>query len=233
MVVDVNSVINTLLKGMGVPTAGPFREIGPQANPNLKPLPYDPDGAKKLLATAGWRPGSDGVLARDGVKFEFDLTVGAGSPMVDRLATYLKNQFENAGIRMRITPWEFAVMQKRIDDRDFDAVFMSWMGSGPEDDPSQIWHSKSIENKGSNFIGFNNPESDRLLDEARTTMDKQKRMELWHKWEALIVEEQPYTFVYSRPDRMFVNGRFKNTEPYKLDVYPYDWYVPAAAQKYK
>jgi len=233
MLIDTQAVCLNLLKGMGFPTAGPFREIGPQANTALKPLAYDPEGAKKLLAQAGWKPGTDGVLARDGVKFEFDLTTGAGSPMVDRLSNYLKNQFESAGIRMRITPWEFAVMQKRIDDRDFDAVFMSWMGSGPEDDPTQIWHSKSMENKGSNFIGFNNKESDQLLEEARTTMDREKRLALWHKWETLIVEEQPYTFMYSRPDRMFVNGRMKNTDPYKLDVYPLDWYVPTAAQKYK
>ena len=87
--------------------------------------------------------------------------------------------------------------------------------------------------KGSNFISFNNPESDKLLDEARTTLDRNKRMELWHRWEALIADEQPYTFLWARPDRVFINGRFKNTEPYKLDIAPYDWYVPAAAQKYK
>ncbi len=233
MLIDRESAIKNLLKGMGALTAGPFCPVSPQCNTDLKPLPYDPEGAKKLLAAAGWKPGTDGVLMRDGVRFEFDLTLPAGSPMIDRIGNYVKGQFESAGIRMRITPWEFAVMNTRIDDRNFDAVTMSWLGSGPEDDPYQIWDSKSIADKGSNFISFENPESDRLIETARTTLDRTKRMELWHKWEALIAEEQPYTFLWARPDRAFINGRFKNTEPYKLDINAYDWYVPAAAQKYK
>ena len=233
MLIDRESAIKNLLKGMGVMTPGPFCPVSSQANPDLKPLPYDPEAAKKILAAAGWKPGADGVLARNGARFEFDLMLPAGSPMIDRIANYVKSQFESAGIRMRITPWEFAVMNTRIDERNFDAVTMAWMGSGPEDDPTQIWHSKSMADKGSNFISFNNPESDKLLDEARTTLDRNKRMELWHRWEALIADEQPYTFLWARPDRVFINGRFKNTEPYKLDIAPYDWYVPAAAQKYK
>jgi peptide/nickel transport system substrate-binding protein len=232
MLIDRQSAINNLLKGMGEMTPGPFSPVSPQANADLKPLPYDPEGAKKLLAEAGWKPGPDGVLVREGVRFEFELTMGANNPVGERIANYVKGQFESAGIRMRVTPWEFAVMQTRIDDRNFDAVSMSWMGGGAEEDPTQIWSSKSIADKGSNFISFDNPESDKLLDEARTTMNRAKRMELWHKWEALIADEQPYTFLWARPDRVFVNGRFKNTEPYKLDLAPYDWYVPAAAQKY-
>lgn len=233
MLIDCNAVINSIAKGMGVPTAGPFSPVSPQSNPDLKPLAYDPEGAKKLLAAAGWKPGSDGILQRDGVKFQFDLSMGVGSPLVDRIANYVKNQFESAGIQMRITPWEFAVLTTRLDDRNFDAAFMSWMGSGAEDDPYQIWGKDSIADKGSNFISFDNEESEKLLKEARTTMDRDKRMQLWHQWEALIADEQPYTFIYARPDRDFVNGRFKNTEPYKLDINPYDWYVPVGAQKYR
>jgi len=92
--------------------------------------------------------------------------------------------------------------------------------------------SASIKDKGSNAIGWDNKESDRLLETARTTLDPVKRTELWHEWEKLIVDEQPYTFLWARYDRMFVNGRFQNTDPYKLDIVPYDWFVPAALQKY-
>jgi peptide/nickel transport system substrate-binding protein len=232
MLLDKPAMIDTLLKKMGEPQAGPFNPLSKAHDPNVKPIPYDPEGAKALLAKAGWKPGADGVLERNGVRFEFDLSMGAGSPMMERLANYIKNQYASAGIRMRITPWEFSVLGERLDERNFDAVTMSWMGSGSEDDPFQIWHSSSMKDKGSNFIGWDNKESDKLIEEARGTLDETKRNELWHKWEALIVDEEPYTFLWARPDRMFVNGRFKNTEPYKLDVIPYDWYVPAALQKY-
>jgi peptide/nickel transport system substrate-binding protein len=232
MLLDKPAMIDTLLKKMAEPQAGPFNPLSKQHDPSVLPIPYDPEGAKKLLAQAGWHPGSDGVLVRDGVRFEFDLTMGAGSPTMERVANYIKNQYATAGIRMRITPWEFSVMQTRVDDRNFDAITMAWKGGGAEDDPYQIWDSANIKDKGSNCIGWNNPESDRLIEAARQTLDETKRTELWHQWEKLIVDEEPYTFLWARPDRMFVNGRFKNTEPYKLDTVPYDWYVPAALQKY-
>ena len=198
MLLDRNTLINTILKKMGYPIAGPFLPNSPQHNPALQPIPYDPEAAKKLLADAGWKPGDDGVLTRNGVKFEFDLSMGGGSPTVDRIANYMKNQFASAGIRMRITPWEFSVLNTRLDDRNFDAVFMSWMlGTNSEDDPYQLWGSKSIENKGSNFISWNNKESDQLLEAARQELDDAKRTQLWYKWEKLIYDDQPYTFLYA------------------------------------
>jgi peptide/nickel transport system substrate-binding protein len=232
MLLDKQAMIDTLMKKMDAPQAGPFNPFSKQHDPAVLPIAYDPEGAKKLLAAAGWKAGPDGVLARNGVRFEFDLTMGAGSPTMERVSNYIKNQYATAGIRMKITPWEFSVMQTRIDDHNFDAMTMAWMGSGAEDDPYQIWDSASIKDKGSNYISWDNKESDQLIEEARQTLDETKRNEIWHKWERLIVDEEPYCFLWARYDRMFVNGRFRNTAPYKLDTIPYDWYVPAALQKY-
>ncbi len=232
MLLDKRAMIDTLLKKMGEQQAGPFSPLSKQHDPSVLAIGYDPEAAKKLLANAGWKTGSNGVLERDGVAFEFDLSMGAGSPMIDRLGNYIKNQYAAAGIRMRITPWEFSVLNQRLDERNFDAVTMSWMPGSAEDDPYQIWHSNSIKDKGSNIISWDNKESDAMIEEARRTMDEEKRNEIWHRWEALIVKEEPYAFLWARPDRMFVNGRFRNTDPYKLDAIPYDWYVPATLQKY-
>lgn len=232
MLIDREAIIHTILKDQAMPTVGPFSPITPQHDPAIKPWPYDPEAAKKKLAEAGWKPGPDGILVRDGHRFEFDFSMGTGNPLGERIANYVKEQFSHAGISMRITPWEFAVLMGRVDDRNFDAIMMGWSAI-IEDDPNQVFSSRSIANKGSNSIGFDNKESDALIDEARRTLDTNKRMELWHKWERLISDEQPYTFLYSRLDRAFIDKRFKNTAAYKLGLAPQDWYVPAAAQKYR
>ena len=231
MLIDRKAIIHTFLKDLAMEITSPFSTLTPQNDPSIKPWPYDPEVARKKLADAGWKPGDDGVLTRDGVRFEFDLSMGTGNPVAERVANYIKEQFEKAGIRMRITPWEFAVFTGRLDERNFDAAFLSWSGS-IEDDPYQIWHSDSIKDKGSNFVGFSNKEADKIIEEARRTLDSDKRMALWHKWQAIIADEQPYTFLQAPKDRQFINGRFKNTEPYKTGLAPYDWYVPAAQQKY-
>jgi peptide/nickel transport system substrate-binding protein len=232
MLIDRKSIIHTIVRDLAMEITGPFNPMTLQHDPTIQPLAYDPDAAKKLLADAGWKPGADGVLTRNGVRFEFDLSMGKDNPQAERIANYIKEQFERAGIRMRITPWEFAVLMDRLDERNYDAVLMGWSGA-IEDDPYQIWHSSSIADKGSNFINFVNKESDALIEEARRTLDKDKRMELWHKWERLVYDEQPYTFMYAPQDRAFINNRFKNTEAYKTGLNEYDWYVPLSAQKYK
>ncbi len=231
MLIDRDAIIHTFLKDLAMPISGPFSPMTPQHDQSIAPLPHDPEGAKRKLAEAGWKVGSDGLLERAGVKFEFELSMPADAPIPTRIANYMKEQFERAGIRMRITPWEFATLVDRIDERKFDAILLSWSGD-VEGDPYQIWHSDSIKDKGSNAISFINKESDHLIEVARTTLDTGKRMELWHQWERLIADEQPCTFLFSRLDRIFINGRFKNTQPYKLGVVPYDWYVPAKSQKY-
>lgn len=233
MLIDRQAVIDTLLRGIGTLTSGHFSPVTPQNDPSIKPWPYDPAAARKRLEEAGWKPGPDGVLVRDGGRFEFALSMGANNPVGERMANYVKEQFARAGIRMSITPSEFAILNMNLDERKFDAVMMSWASAAEtESDPYQIWHSDSIANRGSNFISFRNAESDRLIDEARRTLDTDKRMALWHQWQALIHQEQPYTFLLARQERIFINGRFRNTQAYKLSIIPYDWYVPAASQKY-
>ena len=145
-----------------------------------------------------------------------------------------ESQFEKAGIRCRITPWEFKILISRQEE---SGILMR-CGSVGSPAAWRMIHTrygtgKSMENKGDNFISFDNKESDRLLDEARRTLDDDKRMALWHQWEALIHDEEPYTFVLARMSRLFANGRFENTLPYRLDKNIFDWYVPAAKQKYR
>jgi peptide/nickel transport system substrate-binding protein len=232
MLLDRKAIISTILKDQAMESMSPFSPMTPQHDPKLKAWPYDPEAAKQKLAAAGWKPGSDGVLVRDGVRFEFELSMGSNNPIADRIAAYAKEQFAHAGILMKITPWEFAVLMGRVDDRNFDALMMGWSAI-VEDDPRQVFHSASIPNKGSNALGFSNEESDKLIDEARRTLDTDKRMALWHQWEALISEEQPETFLYARLDRAFVAKRFKNVEPYNLGIVPLDWFVPSGEQKYR
>ncbi|HUO07029.1 MAG TPA: peptide-binding protein [Phycisphaerae bacterium] len=232
MLIDRTAIIHTFFKDMAVPITSPFNPLSPQDDKSIEPWPYDPAKAKSLLASAGWKPGADGVLERDGKPFTFSLMMGTGNPLSDRIANYIKEQLTGAGIRVEINPLEFAIVGQRLDAHDFDAIMMGWSGS-LEEDPNQIWDSASIENKGSNYISFRNKESDALIEQGRRTLDTDKRMKIWHKWQALIHDEQPYTFIATSMSRIFIQKRFKNTEPYKTGIAQYDWYVPAADQKYK
>ncbi|MGH2575757.1 MAG: hypothetical protein ACRDFC_08685, partial [Ignavibacteria bacterium] len=86
----------------------------------------------------------------------------------------------------------------------------------------------------SNFISFKNEESDKLLEQYRAEYDENKRIDIIKRWQKLIYDEQPYTFLFSPKSRYVYNNRFKNTRWYsrgnspKLD----EWWVPKSSQKY-
>ena len=214
MLIDRQGIVDTIEHGLAQVIAGPFSPLTPQHDPSIKPLPFDPRAAKMKLKEAGWELNSDGVLERNGVQFKFDLTIPADSPVYTEICEIIKNQFARVGIIMRITPFEFSVLVDRLDKRDFDAAMLGWTGD-IEGDPYQIWDSDSIKDKGSNFIGFSNPEADKLIEAGRREMDESKRMVIWHKLEAIIHDQQPYTFMMAGKSLAFINRRFKNTEPYK------------------
>ena len=64
-------------------------------------------------------------------------------------------------------------------------------------DPKQIWHSQSFKNQGSNFIGYNNPKADELIDKGRLTMDKNARMKIWQELYQVIADDYPYAFLFN------------------------------------
>ena len=231
--VDREKVCKHLLKvpEAKVPT-GPFYIYGLQSDPNIQPWPYNPERAKELLNEAGWIDSDgDGIRDKDGVVFRFRYMIG-NLPLHEQLAKLLKDEAAKIGIEVVPDVYEWSVFIQRLQDREFDAVNLAWHG-GLESDPYQVWHSSQIGNRGSNYVGFNNAEADAIIEEARRTLDKDKRNKFYHRFHQIIHKEQPYTFIYTRPEQRFLDKRFENVIIHKLGIDEHEWYVPRAKQRYK
>ncbi len=70
--------------------------------PGLAPLSHDPAKARALLAEAGWRPGPDGILVRDGRPFRFTLRTFSDRPELPAVATAIQAQLREVGIDMGV-----------------------------------------------------------------------------------------------------------------------------------
>jgi peptide/nickel transport system substrate-binding protein len=213
-----------------IPT-GPFYIYGKQSDSTIKPWPYNVEKAKQLLDEAGWidRDG-DGIRDKDGVPFRFKYMISE-TPIHEQIAKLVKDSAASVGIEVLLDPYEWSVFSQKVQNREFDAVSMAW-GGNVESDPYQIWHSSQRKN-GSNYVNFNNPAADALIEQARQTLEPDKRNELYHQFHRIIHEEQPYTFIYTRPEQRFLQKRFQNVIIHKLGIDEREWYVPASLQKYK
>ncbi len=227
MLIDRDRIRRDIEKGLSRPATGPFLSSTPQADPTIEPWPYDPQRALQLLSEAGWT-NRNGVLVNSaGQPFEFEITFGQGSESTLQMVTYLQQAFAEVGIRMNLRPIDWSVLQSTINARDFDAITFAWSASAPENDPNQIWHSKSIQNQGDNFIQWASDDADRLIEEGRRTLEFNARMDVWRALHRVFHEEQPYTFLSEQPWLRFVTGRSRNVVEYPSGVeYMEFWLAP-------
>ena len=234
---DVNRIIGDIFLGYAEPALSPFSSTGKQHDHNLQAYRFDLEKAKALLKEAGYEDrNKDGVLEDlKGQPFEFKLTYLESNEDTKRMVLLLKDLYARAGIKMIPFPQEWPVMLENLDKKDFDAITLGWT-SGIETDLYQIFHSAQAVSNGDNYISYKNSALDQLIDEARRTVDENKRMPLWQQAERIIYDDQPYTFLMRRKSLLFVDQRIHNLQMTKLGLnlglLPLENYVPKAQQKY-
>ena len=199
-------------------------------NHKIKPIPYDPEGALRLLEKAGWRK-VDGRLMKNGKPFQFTLITTQGNEQRKAILTIAQNAWKKLGIKVRTDVLEWSVfIQKRVNQLNFDAVVLGW-GLGIEPDLYQIWHSSQTGKFQLNFVGYRNAEADDLIIKIRREYDHEKQVGYTHRLHRIIYDDQPYTFLYVRKwtgllDRKIViqeNGKVKKITPTKTGSYTFDF----------
>jgi microcin C transport system substrate-binding protein len=211
--------------GMSDLATGPWYRRSPFADPSVEPIRYDPAKARELLTKEGWTDSNkDGVLDRmvDGkrIDFKFTFTISSGSKDTLKYFTLYKEDLKKQGIEMSINQVEWSSFIKLLDEKNFDAVALSWGGGALDLDPKQIWHSENTMKGGSNFISYKNPEVDRLIDVARLVPEREKRIPLMQEIYRKIAADAPYIFLFNSKYAMYgVNSsieRPKDTFKYAI-----------------
>ncbi len=215
---------------MGPTSPGP----GP-INPHIKDFDYNPKRALSLLAEAGWREkNGNGILVKDGKPFQFTILTNQGNDQRLKTAVIIQHRLKTIGIdvKIRVIEWASFLIQF-IDKGNFEAVMLGWTIS-PDPDQFDIWHSSKTGPRELNFIGYKNPEVDRLLEEGRSTFDMEKRRRCYYRFQEILAEDQPYTFLYVPDALPVVSARFRGIEPAPAGImYNFiKWYAPKEEQMY-
>ena len=196
MAIDVDKIIKYVLFGQGERITGPFVKQTDYYNAAVKPIPYDPQGALKLLEEAGWRRNKEGWLEKNGKPLRFTLITNSGNELRKAILTIAQDEWKKIGIDVRTDLLEWAVfIQERVDKADFDALVLGW-SMGIEPDLFQIWHSSQTNPYQLNFVGFKNLEADDLIVKIRQEYDHEHQVAYCHQLHEIIAREQPYTFLY-------------------------------------
>ena len=112
------------------------------------------------------------------------------------VAEKIKSYWEKIGVvvTLKVVPGEQAA--DIIKNRNFETLLYG-ESVGGDPDVYAFWHSSQIGAKGLNLAGYNNPEVDKLLVDARETTDKEARKIKYQKFQEYITEDIPVIFLYS------------------------------------
>ena len=109
MAIDVNKIIQYVLFGQGEQITGPFPKQTDYYNAAVKPLPYDPKGALKLLEEAGWKRNREGWLEKNGKRLQFTLITNNGNDLRKAILTVAQDEWRKIGIDVRTDLLDWAV----------------------------------------------------------------------------------------------------------------------------
>ena len=194
--VDIPAMVKYILYGHGIQSTGIFTPQMWFYNPNIAPFTYDPEKAKALLDGAGWKPGPDGIRIKDGQRFSFTILSRNANEIRRDIATLVQEGLKKIGIEVKIELLEWAVFLKdHVNKSDFDAVVLGWT-LGHDYDQFQIWHSSQTNPEQLNFVGYKNPEVDKLLESIRQEYNREKIISMAGRIQSLIYNDQPYLFLY-------------------------------------
>ncbi len=212
MLVDRKLIAQTIFCGRARPISGPYWRERPGYDPAVKPRRFDPRGAAKLLAEAGWTDtNGDGVLDNNGRDFAFTYLRFSESSVQRRLVPILREQFRKAGLRVRVETISFTAALARMRQHKFDLTDLNWVYYY-EQDLFQIYHSSGCHG-GSNYGCYNNPKADALLLQIRETLDDKKRAALERRLHRLVHADLPGMFLFNVADVSLVSRRFDGVTP--------------------
>lgn len=233
--IDKKEIIDVVLFGLGTVATGPYVPNTWPYNPDVQRYDYNPELARRLLKEAGWMDkDGDGVLEKDGVPFEFTILTNMGNSLREKTATIIQWRLKQIGIKVniRLVEWS-AFINEFIDKRRFEAVILGW-SIGLDPDQYDIWHSSKTHEKEFNFISYNNPEVDRLLEMGRRVFDQKKRRKIYYRFQEILAEDAPYVFLYVPDALPIVHARFRGIKPSPIGITYniHKWYVPEALQRH-
>ncbi len=148
-------------------------------------------GAQEVLSA-----GAGSWLAKNGKYFKLVLST-IDRPENTTVADFLKASWKDVGVGTEIALIPVAEVQSEVIDKRNFSVLLYGMTLGMDPDPYVFWHS-SQKADGLNVAGFSSLEADKLLEAARATTSVPVRQEKYRAFQAIISEEEPAVFLYSR-----------------------------------
>jgi ABC-type transport system substrate-binding protein len=199
--IDRKVIAEQLFTGNATPAKGVFPpNVRYMTYPHPELYAYDPVKSKDLLKQAGWEAGSDGILQKNGVKFETELLVDAEAfPQSKSMSEVVQAQLHEVGIDVKLRLVDYGAWSDAL--RSSNYGMSTWVTYGPPYDPQTglgyLFNYSLLEMSDDGTI-YGDPELDKLREAAFKTTTEEERQAAFNKvWKYMDEQAGCIPIVYS------------------------------------
>jgi len=185
MAINRDALVERVMEVAGEATAQWLPRGAFGYNPDVKPMPFDPEGAKRLLAEAGFPDGFRMTLATPNDRWPNDA----------RLAQAVAQMWTRIGVRTQVDAMPFTAFVPRRSRQEHAIQIGAWGSSTGEASNYLLsivaTHDRQKLTGPSNMTRHSDPRIDELLARGAATMDDEAREAIWREAVAYYAEQVP------------------------------------------
>ena len=187
-------------------------------DPKVTNYPYDPAKARQLLEQAGWSPGPDGIMRKDGHRLILVLTSDASNITRRRASVEVQAMLRKIGIEAEVKYYQADVLYAPVGEGGilqggrFDLDLAGWY-SGTDPDDSSQFTCKNVAPHGYNYSRYCSKAMDAAQQVALTHYDIATRKIAYARIQELLKRDVPEIFTYYERQMQPINPNFKGFHP--------------------
>jgi ABC-type transport system substrate-binding protein len=134
--IDRQALADVIYFGHAIATYGPIASNWKWYEPGVEAFnQFDPEKSKALLADAGWTPGGDGIVEKNGTRLSFELFNWGAQTYGAQINEAITGMLADVGVEMTLTTLDTAELFPRITNLEdpVDAFSYEWLWSSPMD----------------------------------------------------------------------------------------------------
>jgi peptide/nickel transport system substrate-binding protein len=215
---DRNHLIETITYGVNLLGEGDQPSFSWAHDPNLKPIPFDPVRARATLDAAGWKPGPDGIRAKNGQRLHLVFATTSGNAVGNRMAVLLQAAWRDIGIDLEVKSYASALMFANyqaggiLQGGKFDVEISSWV-NGVDPDDSTNFTCDQIPPNGQNSYRFCSRDLDAQEQIALTSFEQEVRKKAYWRIQEILVDQLPMVTMWFQRRFDVVSDDLKHYKP--------------------
>ncbi|CAA9464400.1 MAG: Dipeptide-binding ABC transporter, periplasmic substrate-binding component [uncultured Rubrobacteraceae bacterium] len=206
--IDMPKLVEAVLGETGEVASNYMPPLIPFFNNSIEPYPYDPDKAKQLLAEAG--------VENLETELWYMPIPRPYMPDAKSVAQIMQQDLKDVGVNAKLVTYEWGTYLDKTGKGDHTMCLLGWTGDNGDADNflNVLLNSASATpSAASNVAYYKNPEVDKLLEKAQTTVNESARQDAYYRAQEIMHEDAPWVpIAYVKPP-IGLQDAVKNFDP--------------------